>query len=151
MKCSEFKKIIYGTWGCDIYCLHGKYDKNVFQQIKKLKESTSEIDFECEFNSDGSCKTELTVWGTSNKRCCCKHCGAYTGYLHVIPSDYYLRYYAKRFDKDLGFWREGVGCILDRSMRSRICVTYTCIYRLKPKLNELYDKIHHLESKLVGR
>ena len=139
MRSAKFKSLSYR-----VKYLNGKYDKSLFRQIKQLKDKTSELDFGCKFNSKGECNTSVPGWKTGKKKCCCRICADNIGYLSFIPSDYYLKYYAERFDEQDGFWREGKGCILDRNMRSNTCVLYTCMDIDRRELNLLDEKLYNL-------
>jgi hypothetical protein len=56
---------------------------------------------------------------------CCEDCYENFGYLNSIRVGD-AEYYASRFKKDIGFWRAGVGCILQREKRSSLCISYVC-------------------------
>jgi hypothetical protein len=91
-----------------------------YYHLMKLKQSTVVMDFGCGFDKDGKCKGIY-----SSPKCCCYECAKYVGYLNLILEKD-LPYYTEQFDKDLGFWRKEKGCILNRDMRSRVCVSHSC-------------------------
>ena len=100
--------------------------------IMNIHEFTSEIDYDCRFNENGcqnfQFKTDQSETAKKNM-CCCSNCAGHMGYL--INHDKRMLFvhmleFAKTFDKKLGFWREGTGCILPRSIRSPVCLSYFC-------------------------
>ena len=91
--------------------------------------------FPCDFDSEGSC---VRYRGANHQKyhkdgwipikCCCSSCARYIGYLGKYwPTDLsIIQKYARRFQEDVGFYREGRGCILPRHMRSLICTYHVC-------------------------
>jgi len=99
-----------------------------YSDYGRLAELTKYVDFSCDFDSNGNCKRYRDVVAGSNQGCCCCGCRNCTGYLKILPANLkLLNEYARLFDdKKYGYWREGTGCILPRSMRSGLCLTYNC-------------------------
>lgn len=116
--------------------------------IHALAELTSEIDYKCNFDELGHCRSwrkwkngESSSGGTPaglinmTNQCCCTGCVTNKGYLGIIAKDK-ITEYAKMFGSSTGFWRAGKGCILPRRLRSMTCLTYSC-----------YDKIRWSSSR----
>jgi hypothetical protein len=90
---------------------------------KLAKARTSEIDYQCEF-IDGACKTTRKR-DRLDKQCCCRGCKKSRGYIsYAVQSD--VDEMQQYWDDKLGFWREGKGCLLPRSLRSPLCLDYRC-------------------------
>ena len=141
-------------------------DNKMVIKLKELKRQTGNIKYNCDFDINGKCKDTRSKqrfrsidypYSPSNK-CCCVLCYRNKGYLDGIYSEKDLRYYAKLFNPLSGFWRKDKGCVLDRSMRSHICISYNCFYldfvhpNKSKKVRELYklcDKIKKLEESLT--
>ena len=97
--------------------------KSWFMEIKALKSLTDLVDFGCGFNGKDQCR--LYHGSENSNRCCCNNCHGANGHLsNVQLTD--IPKIARRFKKDVGFWRQGKGCILPRELRSDTCVTYLC-------------------------
>ncbi len=92
----------------------------------KVLERLKDIDFGCNWQ-DGTCTAMRKRAANSRRKqigmICCRSCAHYKGYLRTkeLPTEY-----VEYFDNKLGFWREGVGCILPKEMRSRRCLVYVC-------------------------
>jgi len=91
-----------------------------------LFEATEKIDYGCRFDANGLCynyrKDEVNE---QSYKCCCHSCYRFVGYLNYIrPID--IKQIAYKFKKDVGFWREGKGCVLPRKLRSNTCVKHHC-------------------------
>ena len=84
---------------------------------------TAKVDYQCNFRG-GLCKIERCN-GVFGERACCHNCARNFGYLGVIPTGTAKIYHAL-FDKTLGFWRRGKGCILPRELRSNTCLGFHC-------------------------
>ena len=138
----KYEKFKYRTISITYY---DRYNQDVWNEIKQIKNETANIDFGCTFDNNGYCNTTRTFWTEKmDQKCCCKLCAEYIGYLKFINSEKDLKYYAKLFNNKTGFWRKDKGCILDRSMRSSTCVTYTCFDMLIPKMNKINRKLNKL-------
>ena len=87
-----------------------------------LAESTQHIDWGCSFTEKG-CKI-------SEELCCCTSCFRDYGFLISGANSQgrldNLLEIEPLFQDKLGFWREGVGCILPREYRSIACLTHHC-------------------------
>ncbi len=99
-----------------------------FASYKSLAKLTKYINYDCRFK-DGHCK-EYNM-----DMCCCANCFGFAGFFYLkffneLNEDDYIEkqllYYAKRFKYDIGFWREGKGCVLPRERRSITCLTFNC-------------------------
>ena len=97
-----------------------------------LVELTEKLNFKCEFDDRGICKSKRNSNYLSDEeaaKCCCHGCRACVGFIYELPNDMRLiKRYARHFDAKTGFWRPGKGCVLPRSMRHKTCVTYNCDY-----------------------
>lgn len=97
-----------------------------------LAELTNHINFDCQFDDAGICKTRR--FGASESVCrqgCCSSCGKAGGYLSALPRQTKtMSLIAACFDKKDGFWREGVGCTLPRKFRSAVCLAANCKVQL---------------------
>ena len=104
--------------------IHGWY----YSDYGKLAELTKYVDFSCDFDTNGSCKKYRYLGAKGSRGCCCGGCRNCAGYLKILPANLeLLNEYARLFDDEkYGYWREGTGCILPRSMRSGLCLTYNC-------------------------
>lgn len=104
-----------------------------YREYMKLAGLTKYLKFGCNF-IDGVCKKYRTpMFDNSSmfgpKMCCCISCRNNFGFHHVLPNNYtIISAYAKMFDNATGFWRSKGGCILPRSHRSPVCLTYNCDY-----------------------
>lgn len=79
------------------------------------------VDFGCEFDEKGCRGHRHEEQG----KCCCSGCATSGGYLRVVLAEN-IEKYQKAWDRNLGFWRKGKGCILPRNMRSSICSFFFC-------------------------
>lgn len=119
------------------------------QYQKFVEDFLKEVKFDCDFK-DNICVCVRTDGvhpeGTPEIPCCCGHCAEAYGYLYKwdIPGPV-MKYYTSRYDKDMGFYRKEVGCILERKYRSVICNAFICLF-LKKKMKEeryyLYCSAH---------
>ena len=117
-----------------------------------IKRTTKVIDFMCEFEN-GTCRCYRRKQYDVRTGSCCDACWKNAGYLKVLPkNDTLLRYYGQRFLPEVGFWREGKGCILPRQFRSIVCVRYNCDSRSRLKENNsptvirLLDLLENLQT-----
>lgn len=102
--------------------------------FRALAELTKDIDYGCGFDAEGVCQRNrdrnyLQGIDTSplrRKQCCCGQCSSSVGYLGQITFDLVDKY-AELFDEKTGFWREGVGCVLSRQLRSATCLRHYCV------------------------
>lgn len=123
------------------------------QQLLQLRHSAKNINFQCDFDDTNHCKGGKHMYPHSD-RGCCGSCAMRIGYQEIIiKSD--LPRYACLYQKDIGYWRKGFGCILPHSMRSEICLTYACSHlqmegTARTKIQQLYYKLHDLVSKLIS-
>lgn len=92
----------------------------------------SQIDYDCKFDCDGSCKTTrknntcLVRSGCTplEHRGCCDDCANFQGYGIVMPPEAVATVEAL-FDKKLGFWHPD-GCTLSPEYKSVICWVHNC-------------------------
>ena len=99
-----------------------KYESLVISH-KRLKLLSKYLKYPCVFNDDGSCNGSFN--DTNVAPCCCKHCYHNIGYVSFIFEKDITKY-SRKFEQKVGFWREGVGCVLPRELRSIICLTFLC-------------------------
>jgi len=115
------------------------------ENYRKLLAATGAIDFECEFNKEGTCLGQYGGTHTKAIMCCCAGCAGANGYHYNRPMalPHEIPYYEGLWDKYLGFWRPEVGCTLDREMRSITCLFYNCFFKKNEdrakKMTELID------------
>jgi len=95
--------------------------------LERYKAITEYFIFPCDFRN-GVCGSR------TDPRCCCQWCDQEIGYLKSINLKS-LRKYAEAFSAKTGFWRQKVGCILSRNLRSTTCVSFIC--------NSTYDKFRY--------
>jgi len=144
MRYAEFKKLVL-KW--PIKYLDIGYPK-IYYEIKELKDKTKDINFNCGFNENGLCykyQKQNKIWSDyPSKKCCCRICHQFIGYLNPIFNESDLRYYAKHFNIVNGYWRKDKGCVLDRNMRSTTCLFYSCLdYN-----SDEYEKLHILKHEV---
>jgi hypothetical protein len=105
----------------------------------KLADRTSEIDYRCNFQDDGTCIQLRNIkeqGSATNEMCCCKWCVSDIGYLDFIQNDpKVIVLIARYFKAKVGFWRRGKGCILPRKYRSATCLGYRCIDSRKSEVS----------------
>ena len=101
------------------------YDEGMLNDSRALKGLIQFIDFDCQLNDTGGCKD--TPGAT---RCCCNNCVWNGGFFRMVL-DKDLKYYARRFSVNTGFWRKGKGCNLPHRMRSITCLTHHCNHERK--------------------
>ncbi len=117
--------------GCISPTAHRGY---TWEQWKTLAETAAEIDWQCDFDAQGKCKTARVapckdpplghVVG-NNDRNCCFYCSANKGFLEKVPKDAVPRILAL-YDPRLGFWVADEGCVLPWKWRSHVCLGYSC-------------------------
>ena len=124
--------------------LHPHGDPHLWSRLAKL---TEKINFDCKFNEKGGCKNH-----SKYITCCCSGCSGSVGHFTYRNFDSHtpkekieniLLFYAKNFDEQDGFWREGKGCILPREKRSQICLTYNCGYIPSPEERTLESLLRY--------
>lgn len=128
METSKFLFHAIAKCGCDIErystIKRAGRDKLIevpFCFIHQLHDLSKDINYHCDFDSKGRCKRIKY-----SPRCCCMQCYNTTG--HHTHLDYgNLRTYAASFKVGFGFWRPKQGCILPRSLRSRVCIVQNCV------------------------
>ena len=110
-----------------------KINFSFYEQIANL---TEQVNYGCDF-VNGVCKNKRDSHSKRKEMCCCKECFWSTGYLHIRSFDQYshietieqeILYYAKQFERDIGFWRKDIGCVLPREKRSPTCLGHNCNY-----------------------
>jgi hypothetical protein len=118
-----------------------------WEYYHKLADLTSLLTFGCNFSELGC---ERRKWPSieakeraaerdprqfkNSQMCCCSACRISFGHWYILPnSESTLKMYARNFNKETGFWREGKGCILKRKYRSPICLTARCGIPVKPR------------------
>lgn len=103
-------------------------------QWTTLAEAAAEIDWQCDFDSQGKCKMARVAPHTTpplghivgnNDRNCCFYCSANKGFLERVPKEAVSSILAL-YDPDLGFWVANVGCVLPWKWRSHACLGYSC-------------------------
>lgn len=115
--------------------LPGYYQK---ESLKKLKEYTKNIKFNCTFDDKGSCG-KCTFGGN-----CCSMCNNNFGYFSTSRdtiTPYRKRLLLSLWDDKEGF-RGTNGCRIPRKHRSITCLTFSCIKRNSVErhlLGALYD------------
>lgn len=111
-----------------------------FQEYRRLAALTEFYDYGCDFSDDGLCfryrRPDMPKPDDGICKCCCHSCYGSTGYLYKFPNEYeqikiYAHFYKHHSNhwkdpENLGFWREGKGCILPRELRSPTCLTHMC-------------------------
>lgn len=126
----------------------------LYNELKALKSSTANIDFNCGFDEHGVCAERRRYKALIPQMCCCITCVIGIGYLRdeiILPDE--INFYKKKFNPYLGFWQVGKGCTLPREMRSITCVFYHCYYcginkSDRNKLNELEKRAYRTLEKL---
>ena len=96
----------------------------VWQRILEHRRKTSEINFDCRITEKG-CKSG----SNRGPMCCCTGCSWNSGYLirgNNLILDTDLPRYKEAWDEITGFWREKIGCILPRELRSTTCLLHYC-------------------------
>lgn len=113
---------------------------------KYLVSMTRDIDFGCDFQHGKCIKHRSRCGGGGDPRkCCCSRCAVEVGYFSKIkPKD--IPMLAELYDKEDGFWREGLGCTLPADTRSVVCVRYRCIFAKdnRPMINHWHRYVHHV-------
>jgi len=89
------------------------------------------VKINCKFKNNICIGSIGNPQSTKEVSCCCGHCATSYGYLHLnfYNNEEYKKlkkYYKKFFDEKLGFYKEGIGCVLERKYRSYICNFYVC-------------------------
>ncbi len=125
------------------------FDRIALDNFRKIKEFFNYINFDCHIKKDGTgCKRYEKMVPTM---CCCGCCHSSIGHFRIMI-DENLKYYARLYNRETGFWREKKGCILLRRMRSTTCLTYHCNHHQKPNfshgLHILKDKLHDLRKRI---
>ena len=117
-----------------------KFNPNALSQFRKLKEFFNYIDFGCSIKRKGDgvgCK-EMDY----SRMCCCGSCRSSSGHFRsMIDED--LKYYARRFSVETGFWRQDKGCNLIHGMRSTLCLTHHCNHDSKSNFDFGMMKLRH--------
>ncbi len=91
----------------------------------EIADLTGEIDFGCDFDCNGRCKsTKNAPPSRLTERGCCVHCANCAGYLKEVPIEAVEELEALFSDAD-GFWRPD-GCVLPQAWRSSTCLEYYC-------------------------
>jgi len=92
------------------------------QHYQEIAELTEYIDYGCKIvpGVDRCSHNEMISEG-----CCCRGCQNVIGY-RITMSQNEIPILAKYFNKDTGYWREGIGCILPRKHRSITCLSHKC-------------------------
>lgn len=100
---------------------------------ERLAERTAHVDYACRFDGD-SCFRYKSDSPDRKAKCCCSSCAQKIGYYENVDYED-LCALARLYDKELGFWRPGTGCIIPRRKRSSTCLVYHCAssHRIKRK------------------
>ena len=88
-----------------------------------LADLTDEIDWDCQFVG-GNCKSNRENM-IDRETCCCQGCNRTFGYLEHIPLAA-ADEVRTAWNPTTGFWRAGKGCVLQRRLRSRLCLRFNC-------------------------
>jgi hypothetical protein len=121
------------------------FNNNIGAQLLEL------VKFNCAFDENGFCarrrkfSTPPSDWDLLSKGCCCSSCARNTGFLNMIYSSE-EQDYKKCWNNKIGFFKSGVGCLLPRKLRSRICQRYICA---DVKINKKDKQIINLASSLL--
>lgn len=107
-----------------------------------LADLTEGLDYGCGFDSEGICQRNrnpqfiqgMDASSRRRKQCCCGGCATSVGYLRQITFGS-VSEYARNFTEETGFWREGLGCVLPRRLRSATCLRHYCT-EFDPKTNQ---------------
>lgn len=134
-------RVLYGHW--------------IYQRI--IDYFYSKVSIPCDFK-DNICVSERK-WESNNKMCCCSNCYEYNGYLNkkiikVIPASIKKEIYDNNFLPHFGYWREGVGCILPRKYRSRLCNFFICSFLRCSKSDneiEIWQELDRKIRKLINK
>ena len=111
-------------------CISEKYGEGLHCNAEAIREFTQHINYGCDFK-DGKCKSYKDSTYDDAPRCCCHGCASCSAYIYQ-HKDYNKfspeakEMFLKLFDEQLGFWREGKGCILPRKYRSLTCLSHNC-------------------------
>ena len=131
------------------------FDRAILKEFRLLKNFIKFINFDCQIkekcpgienDSTGGCKVT-----PQSLKCCCSGCVDSAGYFRkMIQSE--LNFYAKKFSVKTGFWRKGMGCILEHKMRSTTCLTHHCNYEDIPGfdlgVSNLRHRLYNLRAKI---
>lgn len=102
--------------------------------VIKLKEATASINYGCGITGDDSC-----INYKNKPALCCSGCAKSLGFFDgILFSEEQPIVYIENYDPELGFWRPGVGCIIDRKYRSVTCLTHGC-YKHKQHIMNIKD------------
>jgi hypothetical protein len=121
-----------------------------WEQWTTLAETAAEIDWQCDFDAQGKCKTARAapyedpplghIVG-NNDRNCCFYCSANKGFLEKVPKDAVPRILAL-YDPSLGFWAAEEGCRLPWRWRSHVCLGYSC----RPDCKSLFTLLEQFRA-----
>jgi hypothetical protein len=111
----------------------------------------SKVKFNCDFK-DNVCacqRVDGTNLATADVGCCCGRCAPCVGYLNLSTSDpFWIEHYQDKFNRHLGFYRKGIGCILPREFRSATCNRYMCAYLYSQMSAKDGDKVDRAQDDL---
>lgn len=119
-------------------CIHSKRNGWDYTNFIRLAGLTEFINYHCRFTKDGRCRGNRSYYDPAKKfMCCCSNCHNTVGHNPSIPNDHeIIATMANLFSEVVeeegiviasGFWRKDSGCILQRKLRSGICLNYHCM------------------------
>lgn len=116
-------------------------DKLDWDTYENLIGVTEHIKYGCNFNDKGQCNPEFKPeWTKQSPQCCCRDCYSQLGYLEHINPKHVLTY-IKLFKTKTGFWNEETGCVLDRKLRSKTCLAFSCDSKLRTRINQAFNDL----------
>jgi hypothetical protein len=120
------------------------------QYREAIADYLSKVKFNCDFK-DNKCicqRVDGIGLATAEVGCCCGMCGKNHGYLEsqnydIEKDEFWIKNYKDKFNRHFGFYRVGIGCILEREFRSVTCNRYMCGFLMSQvsvaEGNAIYD------------
>jgi hypothetical protein len=106
---------------------------------KVIKYFYDNIHFDCGFKNNNCIAYKPFINSNIQHNqimCCCENCKNMKGYFRKTEEAFESFSIVKNsFNKNTGFWRKNIGCVLPREFRSFICNFHVC-YQLREKLSE---------------
>lgn len=109
-----------------------------WEEREAIAEKTASIDFGCDFKGNTCVAVREKYRG-----CCCQSCNSRHGFLEKIKPSAFNEILSL-YDRVLGFWRPGVGCVLPRRWLSPTCLFYACLPFMKEQ--DRHDLVQISES-----
>jgi len=110
--------------------------KLTFRDERERKEVTKCIDYGCELCAHKNSQAKRAKFR------CCTNCASNFGYQgESVMNLQKIKLLMRSYDKKLGFWREGKGCILPREYRSITCLAFGCYLRESMR-SDLREYLH---------